>query len=63
MTIVGILAFMVLLSTEQLLPIYAENVRHTGSFISGMILLPGAICNAITAFLPASFMTSTVPSG
>ena len=50
MTIVGILAFMVLLSTEQLLPIYAENVRHTGSFISGMILLPGAICNAITAF-------------
>lgn len=50
MTIVGILAFMVLLSTEQLLPIYAENVRHTGSFVSGMILLPGAICNAITAF-------------
>ena len=49
MTIVGIFAFMVLLGTEQLLPIFTENVTHTGSFVSGLILLPGAICNAIAA--------------
>ena len=49
MTIVGIFAFMVLLGTEQLMPIFTENVVHTGSFISGLILLPGAICNAIAA--------------
>lgn len=49
MTIVGIFAFMVLLGTEQLMPIFTENVTHTGSFISGLILLPGAICNAIAA--------------
>ena len=51
MTIVGIFAFMVLLGTEQLMPIFTENVTHTGSFISGLILLPGAICNAIAAFI------------
>ena len=49
MTIVGIFAFMVLLGTEQLMPIFTENVTHIGSFISGLILLPGAICNAIAA--------------
>ena len=49
MTIVGIFAFMVLLGTEQLMPIFTENVTHTGSFVSGLILLPGAICNAIAA--------------
>lgn len=49
MTIVGIFAFMILLGTEQLLPIFTENVTHTGSFVSGLILLPGAICNAIAA--------------
>ncbi|MDD7693461.1 MAG: MFS transporter [Lactobacillaceae bacterium] len=49
MTIVGIFTFMVLLGTEQLMPIFTENVTHTGSFISGLILLPGAICNAIAA--------------
>lgn len=49
MTTVGIFAFMVLLGTEQLLPIFTENVTHTGSFVSGLILLPGAVCNAIAA--------------
>ena len=49
MTLVGIFAFMVLLGTEQLIPIYTENIPHIGSFMSGLILLPGAIFNAITA--------------
>ena len=49
MTIVGIFAFMVLLGTEQQMPICTENVTQTGSSIYGLFLLPGAICNAIAA--------------
>lgn len=49
MTIVGIFAFMVLLGTEQLMPIFTENISKVGSFMSGLILLPGALCNAVTA--------------
>lgn len=49
MTGVGMLAFMVLLGTEQLLPIYTENMMGMGSFASGLILLPGAILNGLTA--------------
>lgn len=49
MTIVGIFAFMILLGTEQLIPIFSENVLGMGSFNSGLILLPGAICNGIAA--------------
>lgn len=51
MTLVGIFAFMLLLGTEQLIPIFTEKVLGTGSFMSGLILLPGAICNALTASL------------
>lgn len=46
MTLVGICAFMVLLGTEQMLPIFTQNVLHLNSMVSGMILLPGAIANA-----------------
>lgn len=49
MTLVGIFAFMVLLGTEQLMPIFTEKILGTGSFMSGLILLPGAICNALAA--------------
>lgn len=49
MTIVGIFAFMVLLGTEQLIPIWGENALHISSFVSGLILLPGAILNGFTA--------------
>lgn len=49
MTLVGIFAFMILLGTEQLIPIFTENVLGMGSFASGLILLPGAICNGLTA--------------
>jgi DHA2 family multidrug resistance protein-like MFS transporter len=49
MTIVGIFTFMVLLGTEQLMPIYTEKIIGMGSFLSGLILLPGAIANAIAA--------------
>lgn len=49
MTLVGIFAFMILLGTEQLVPIFTENVLGMGSFKSGLILLPGAICNGLAA--------------
>lgn len=49
MTFVGIFAFMILLGTEQLVPIFSENVLGMGSFKSGLILLPGAICNGVAA--------------
>lgn len=49
MTIVGVFAFMILLGTEQLMPIFSEKILGMGSFMSGLILLPGAICNAVTA--------------
>ncbi len=49
MTAVGCCAFMILLGTEQLLPIFTQNVMHVGSFESGLILLPGALCNALVA--------------
>lgn len=49
MTLVGIFAFMILLGTEQLIPIFTENVLGMGSFSSGLILLPGAICNGLAA--------------
>lgn len=51
MTLVGICAFMVLLGTEQMLPIFTQNVLHLNSMVSGMILLPGAIANALSAAL------------
>lgn len=49
MTAVGVFAFMILLGTEQLMPIFTEKIIGMGSFMSGLILLPGAICNAVTA--------------
>lgn len=49
MTLVGIFAFMVLLGTEQMLPIFTQNVLHLNSMVSGMILLPGAVANALCA--------------
>ena len=49
MVLVGICAFMVLLGMEQMVSIYAQNVSHVSSMTAGMILLPGAIANALTA--------------
>ena len=57
MTIVGVFTFMVLLGTEQLIPIYTEKIIGMGSFLSGLILLPGAIANAITASIVDSMIS------
>lgn len=62
MTAVGCCAFMILLGTEQLLPIFTQNVMHIGSFESGLILLPGAICNALFAPI-AGRLINTVLNG
>ncbi len=63
MTIVGVFTFMVLLGTEQLIPIYTEKIIGMGSFLSGLILLPGAIANAITASLSVDSMISMAQNG
>ena len=49
MTLIAILAFMVLLGTEQMVSIFAQDVTHLSSMQAGMVLLPGAALNAITA--------------
>lgn len=50
MTIVGLLAFMIMLGTEQVYPIFTEKILHTSSLASGLILFPGALANGIVAF-------------
>lgn len=55
MTIVTICAFMIMLGTEQMIPIFTENVQGVSSFMSGMILLPGALCNAVVAPVAGHF--------
>ena len=49
LTLIGMLAFMVLIGTEQIIPIFAENVKGLSSMQAGLILLPGAIVNAVFA--------------
>lgn len=49
LTIIGMLAFMVLIGTEQIIPIFVENVQGLDSMQAGLILLPGAILNAVFA--------------
>lgn len=49
MTCVGMCVFMILLGTEQIIPIFAERGLHTSSMVAGMILLPGALINACFA--------------
>lgn len=49
MTFIGMMVFMILLGTEQLVPIFTVNSLHINSMTSGMILLPGAILNALSA--------------
>ena len=48
-TLIGIVAFMVLLGTEQMVSIFAQDVTHLTSMQAGMVLLPGTALNAITA--------------
>lgn len=38
-----------------MIPIFTENVQGVSSFMSGMILLPGALCNAVVAPIAGHF--------
>lgn len=49
MTLIAILGFMVLLGTEQMVSIFCQDVSHLTSMEAGMVLLPGAVLNAIGA--------------
>ena len=42
-TLIGIVAFMVLLGTEQMVSIFAQDVTHLTSMQAGMVLLPGPV--------------------
>lgn len=61
MTMVGMLAFAVLLGTEQLVPVFTQNVNHISSMDSGMILLPGALANALCAAFMGRYYDSHGP--
>ena len=41
------LMFMILLSTEQMVSVFAQNSLHQSSALTGLILLPGAVVNAL----------------
>lgn len=49
LTVVSVLTFMILIGTEQMLALFVEQVSHVSSMQSGMILLPGAVLNAVCA--------------
>lgn len=61
LTIIGMLAFMVLIGTEQIIPIFVENVQGLNSMQAGFILLPGAILNALFAALAGRYYDSHGP--
>ena len=41
------LLFMILLSTEQMVSVFAQNSLHQSSALTGLILFPGAVANAL----------------
>lgn len=46
-TILGMIAFMGLIGTETLIPLYMQNMRGFTAMQSGMVILPGAIAMGI----------------
>ncbi|WP_057875490.1 MFS transporter [Liquorilactobacillus aquaticus] len=61
LTMIGMLAFMVLIGTEQIIPIFVENIAGLSSMQAGLILLPGAIANALFAALAGRYYDSHGP--
>lgn len=61
MTFVAMLAFMILLGTEQIIPLFTERVLHVSTMASGMILLPGAVINAVFAAIAGRIYDSHGP--
>lgn len=52
MCLICVLTFMILFGSEQMVPIFTEEVLHLNSMQSGLVLLPGALLEAvITAFI------------
>jgi EmrB/QacA subfamily drug resistance transporter len=47
MTMMIMLVFGILMGTESVMPIYFENVRHASTMVAGLVLLPGALVNAV----------------
>lgn len=61
MTVICILAFMILLGTEQLIPVFTEGVTGTSSFVAGLVILPGALVNATVAVFAGRWYDNSGP--
>lgn len=61
LTFVGVLAFMVLIGTEQIIPIFVESAAGLSSMHAGLILLLGAIANALFAALAGRYYDAHGP--
>ena len=61
MTVICILAFMILLGTEQLIPVFTEGVTRTSSFVAGLVILPGALVNATVAVFAGRWYDNSGP--
>lgn len=46
-TVLGTIAFSMMMAIETILPIYTQNMRGISAFHSGLMLLPGAVAMAI----------------
>jgi len=55
MIVTLMLTFAVLMGTEALIPVYVENVLHKSSLVAGLVMLPGAVANAVAAPIVGSF--------
>ena len=49
MVVSTMLVFAILMGTEALIPIYVENIVHKSSLLAGLVMLPGAFANGLTA--------------
>ncbi|KRL02156.1 MFS transporter [Liquorilactobacillus capillatus] len=61
LTFIGVFAFMVLIGTEQIIPIFVENIAGLSSMHAGLILLPGAVANALFAALAGRYYDTHGP--
>ena len=55
MLVIVMLAFGIMMGTESLLPVYFETIKGSSTLIAGLILLPGALANALVAPIAGKF--------
>lgn len=55
MLVIVMLTFGIMMGTESLLPVYFENIKESSTLVAGLVLLPGALANALVAPLAGRF--------